>query len=126
MGPPTPAETTSTQLIGVVYINLVGMVGTHGAQLNVLLAPILWGALPTGTAVPYPESSDASTYAWLPNMRAGNALSTGKHPYPKPALAGIDLSCLAELIPLGWKHWIPTPLGWGPLCRENVPGALDQ
>ncbi|KAJ9065514.1 hypothetical protein DSO57_1018818 [Entomophthora muscae] len=29
------------------------------------LAPILWWALPTGPAVPCPESPNASTYAWF-------------------------------------------------------------
>ncbi|KAJ9087085.1 hypothetical protein DSO57_1036783 [Entomophthora muscae] len=30
------------------------------------LAPILWWALPTGPAVPRPESPNASAYSWLP------------------------------------------------------------
>ncbi|KAJ9064509.1 hypothetical protein DSO57_1029882 [Entomophthora muscae] len=32
------------------------------------LAPILWWALPTGLAAPRPESPNASTYAWLPDI----------------------------------------------------------
>ncbi|KAJ9053588.1 hypothetical protein DSO57_1022733 [Entomophthora muscae] len=30
------------------------------------LAPILWWALPAGSAAPHPELPNASTYDWLP------------------------------------------------------------
>ncbi|KAJ9070960.1 hypothetical protein DSO57_1002176 [Entomophthora muscae] len=50
----------STQLFGVLYITLMGMVDT-------MLAPILWWALPSGPAVFRPKPTNASTYAWLPD-----------------------------------------------------------
>ncbi|KAJ9073084.1 hypothetical protein DSO57_1020243 [Entomophthora muscae] len=34
------------------------------------LAPILWWALPTGPAVPRPESPNVSIYAWLPDNQS--------------------------------------------------------
>ncbi|KAJ9059130.1 hypothetical protein DSO57_1005633 [Entomophthora muscae] len=62
MDPLTSAKTTSTQLFGVLYITLTGM-----------LAPILWWAFPIGLAVPCPESPNAPTYAWLPD-KMGNLI----------------------------------------------------
>ncbi|KAJ9083599.1 hypothetical protein DSO57_1033074 [Entomophthora muscae] len=60
METPTTAETMTTQLFGVIYITLMGMVDT-------MLAPILWWALPSGLAVFCPKPTNASTYAWLPD-----------------------------------------------------------
>ncbi|KAJ9086879.1 hypothetical protein DSO57_1039021, partial [Entomophthora muscae] len=51
MKPFTATKTTSPQMFG--------------------LAPILWWALPTGPAVPRPDSPNASPYAWLPNSCDG-------------------------------------------------------
>ncbi|KAJ9069833.1 hypothetical protein DSO57_1014714 [Entomophthora muscae] len=77
MEPPTAAKTMSTQLFGVLYITLTGMVDTmvpnsgpwsllgQSVSYMIKLAPILWWALPTGLAVPRPESPSASAYAWL-------------------------------------------------------------
>ncbi|KAJ9060941.1 hypothetical protein DSO57_1025573 [Entomophthora muscae] len=79
MEPITTAETTSTQLFGVLYIILTGLMdfmvpnfrpwSLLGQFLSYIikLTPILWWALPTGPEVPRPESPNASTYAWLPD-----------------------------------------------------------
>ncbi|KAJ9053532.1 hypothetical protein DSO57_1023258 [Entomophthora muscae] len=74
----TASETTSTQLFGVLYITLTGMVDsmipTSGpwSLLGQSLAPILWWALPTGLAQPCPKTSNASTYAWFPDRINNN------------------------------------------------------
>ncbi|KAJ9082361.1 hypothetical protein DSO57_1005226 [Entomophthora muscae] len=79
METPTAAETTPSQLFGVLYITLTGMVDTmvpnsgpwsflgKSVSYIIKLAPILWWALPSGLAVFQPEPTKASTYAWLPN-----------------------------------------------------------
>ncbi|KAJ9056731.1 hypothetical protein DSO57_1029996 [Entomophthora muscae] len=86
METPTAAKTMSTQLFGVLYITLTGMVDTmvpnsgpwsllgQSVSYIIKLAPILWWALPSGPAVFCPEPTNASTYAWLPE--------TGGHTYP--------------------------------------------
>ncbi|KAJ9085872.1 hypothetical protein DSO57_1009712 [Entomophthora muscae] len=63
MKTPTAAKTTSTQLFGVLYITLTGMVDTmvpnsgpwsllgQSVSYIIKLAPILWWALPSGPAV---------------------------------------------------------------------------
>ncbi|KAJ9084486.1 hypothetical protein DSO57_1023948 [Entomophthora muscae] len=83
MEPSTDANTTSTQLFGVLYITLTELVDSMvpnsgpwsllGQSLSsiIKLAPILWWALPTGLAVPRPESPNASSYAWLPDILGG-------------------------------------------------------
>ncbi|KAJ9064538.1 hypothetical protein DSO57_1029550 [Entomophthora muscae] len=77
MKTPDAAETMSTQLFGVLYITLTGMIDTmvpnsgpwsllgQSVSYIIKLAPILWRALPSGLAVFYPKSTNASTYAWL-------------------------------------------------------------
>ncbi|KAJ9062999.1 hypothetical protein DSO57_1004631 [Entomophthora muscae] len=79
METPTAAETTFTQLFGVLYITLIGMMDSMiptsgpwsllGQSMSYIikLAPILWWALPTGSAQPHPELPNASTYAWFPD-----------------------------------------------------------
>ncbi|KAJ9064921.1 hypothetical protein DSO57_1025357 [Entomophthora muscae] len=74
----TTAETTSTQLFGVLYITLTGlmdsMVLTSGpwslfgqsVSYIINLAPNLWWASPTDPAVPCPAPPNASSYALLP------------------------------------------------------------
>ncbi|KAJ9088494.1 hypothetical protein DSO57_1022605 [Entomophthora muscae] len=74
------ANTTSTQLFGVLYITLTGMVDTmvpnsgpwsllgQSVSYIIKLAPILWLALPSGLAVFCPKPTNASTYAWLPEI----------------------------------------------------------
>ncbi|KAJ9058366.1 hypothetical protein DSO57_1013032 [Entomophthora muscae] len=81
METPTTAEITSTQLFGVLYITLKVMVETMvpnsgpwsllGKYVSYIikLAPILWWALPTDLAVPCPESPNAFSYAWLPDIK---------------------------------------------------------
>ncbi|KAJ9058410.1 hypothetical protein DSO57_1012440 [Entomophthora muscae] len=76
--PVTAAETTSTQLFGVLYITLTGLVDSmvlnsgawsllrQSVSYIIKLAPIIWWALPTGPVIPHPEPSNASPYAWLP------------------------------------------------------------
>ncbi|KAJ9085644.1 hypothetical protein DSO57_1012016 [Entomophthora muscae] len=87
MEPTTTANTTSTQLFGVIYINLTGLVDymvPNSSPWSLLgqflyyiikLAPILWWELPTGPVVLCPESPNASNYALLPENLA--ALSSG-------------------------------------------------
>ncbi|KAJ9068760.1 hypothetical protein DSO57_1025340 [Entomophthora muscae] len=77
METPAAAETMSNQLFGVLYITLTGMVDTmvpnsgpwsflgKSVSYIIKLAPILWWALPSGPAVFCPDSTNASTYAWL-------------------------------------------------------------
>ncbi|KAJ9080815.1 hypothetical protein DSO57_1020940 [Entomophthora muscae] len=79
MEPTAAAVTMSTQLFGVLYITLTGMIDTvvpnsgpwsllgQSVSYIIKLAPILWWALPTGLATPRPELHNASTYAWLPD-----------------------------------------------------------
>ncbi|KAJ9078660.1 Cbx7p [Entomophthora muscae] len=78
---PTAAKTTSTQLFGVLYITLMGMIGTmllnsgpwsflgQSVYYIIKLAPILWWALPSGPAVFCPKPTNASTYAWLSDTK---------------------------------------------------------
>ncbi|KAJ9054119.1 hypothetical protein DSO57_1017932 [Entomophthora muscae] len=76
--PTADAKTTSTQLFGVLYITLTGLVdfvvpnsgpwSLLGQSISYIinLAPILWWALPAVLAAPHPEPHNASTYDWLP------------------------------------------------------------
>ncbi|KAJ9054402.1 hypothetical protein DSO57_1015031 [Entomophthora muscae] len=71
--PTAAAKTTSTQLFGVLYITLKGLVDSvvpnsrPWSLLSRSLAPILWWALPAGLAAPHPELPNDSTYDWLPD-----------------------------------------------------------
>ncbi|KAJ9068193.1 hypothetical protein DSO57_1031134 [Entomophthora muscae] len=77
--PSAVAETTSTQLFGVLYITLTGLVDSVvpnsgpwsllGRSVSCInkLAPILWWALPAVSAAPHPKLPNASTYDWLPD-----------------------------------------------------------
>ncbi|KAJ9073599.1 hypothetical protein DSO57_1014585 [Entomophthora muscae] len=77
MESPTAAKTTSTQLFGVLYITLTGMIDTmvpnsglwslleQSVSYIIKLAPILWWALPSGPVVFQPKPINVSTYAWL-------------------------------------------------------------
>ncbi|KAJ9067879.1 hypothetical protein DSO57_1034582 [Entomophthora muscae] len=76
--PTAAAKTTSTQLFGVLYITLTGLVDSmvpnsgpwsllgQSVSYIIKLAPILWWALPASLAVPHPELPKASSYNWLP------------------------------------------------------------
>ncbi|KAJ9061891.1 hypothetical protein DSO57_1016128 [Entomophthora muscae] len=98
--PTTAAKTTSTQLFGVLYITLTGLVDSmvpnsgpwsllgQSVSYIIKLAPILWWALPTGLAAPHPELPNASTYDWLPDTDNGSA--RGMFPSPKPELSGLE------------------------------------
>ncbi|KAJ9078327.1 hypothetical protein DSO57_1007624 [Entomophthora muscae] len=78
--PTAAAKTTSTQLFGVLYITLTGLVDSvvpnsgpwsllgRSVSYIIKLAPILWWALPAGLAAPHPKPYNASTYDWLPDM----------------------------------------------------------
>ncbi|KAJ9079369.1 hypothetical protein DSO57_1036085 [Entomophthora muscae] len=71
-------ESTSTQIFGVMYITLTGlidsMVPTSGPwailgkllSYIVKLAPILWWALPAGPAGRLPTSSQETPAGWIP------------------------------------------------------------
>ncbi|KAJ9056188.1 hypothetical protein DSO57_1035752 [Entomophthora muscae] len=77
--PTAAAKTTSTQLFGVLYITLTGLVDSvvpnsgpwsllgQSVSYIIKLAPILWWALPAGSAAPHPKPPNASTYDWLPD-----------------------------------------------------------
>ncbi|KAJ9048255.1 hypothetical protein DSO57_1036827 [Entomophthora muscae] len=81
MEPTTATKTTSTQLFGVLYITLTGLVDSVvpnsgpwsllGQSLSYIikLEPILWWALPAGSTAPHPEPLNASTYDWLPDIQ---------------------------------------------------------
>ncbi|KAJ9070575.1 hypothetical protein DSO57_1006625 [Entomophthora muscae] len=85
MEPTTTAETTSTQLFRVLYITLTGLVDSmvpncapwsllgQSVSYIIKLELILWWALPTGPAVLCPESTNASTYTWLPDINLNNS-----------------------------------------------------
>ncbi|KAJ9053187.1 hypothetical protein DSO57_1026665 [Entomophthora muscae] len=76
----------STQLFGVLYITLTGLVDSmvpnsrswsllgQSVYYIIKLAPILWWASPTGLAAPCPELPSASTYAWLPETKTYTVL----------------------------------------------------
>ncbi|KAJ9076658.1 hypothetical protein DSO57_1023986 [Entomophthora muscae] len=108
MKTPTAAETKSTQLFGVLYITLTGMVDTmvlnsgpwsllgQSVSYIIKLAPILWWALPSGPAVFRPKPTNASTYAWLPEIYLGfilwipiseNTQTLDLHQWPPPRLS---------------------------------------
>ncbi|KAJ9081533.1 hypothetical protein DSO57_1013665 [Entomophthora muscae] len=84
METPTAAKATSTQLFGVLYITLIGMVNTmmpnsgpwsllgQSVSYIIKLTPILWWALPSGLAIFQPKPTNASTYAWLPDTYLQN------------------------------------------------------
>ncbi|KAJ9074801.1 hypothetical protein DSO57_1002648 [Entomophthora muscae] len=78
--PTTAAEATSTQMFGAIYITLTGLVDSmvpnsgpwsllgQSVSYIIKLAPILWWALPAGSAAPHPELPNASTYEWFPDI----------------------------------------------------------
>ncbi|KAJ9090370.1 hypothetical protein DSO57_1003106 [Entomophthora muscae] len=80
--PTAAAETTSTQLFGVLYITLTGLVDStvpnsgpwsllgQSSSYIIKLAPILWWALPAGLTTPHPKPPNASTYDWLSDNKA--------------------------------------------------------
>ncbi|KAJ9085290.1 hypothetical protein DSO57_1015494 [Entomophthora muscae] len=100
----TTAESTSIQLLGVLYIILTGlvnsMVPTNGpwALLRkslshiVNLAPILWWALLTGPVVRLPTSSPEPATDWLPG--------TDKHKCLDNYYTATFNSILLHLMPL--------------------------
>ncbi|KAJ9090224.1 hypothetical protein DSO57_1004479 [Entomophthora muscae] len=95
MGTPAAAKATSTQLFGVLYITLTGMVDTmvpnsgpwsllgQSVSYIIKLAPILWWALPSGLAVFCPESTNAYTYVWLPDIQANLIIKQSKSEFFK-------------------------------------------
>ncbi|KAJ9090024.1 hypothetical protein DSO57_1006726 [Entomophthora muscae] len=95
--PATAAKTMSTKMFRVLYITLAGLVDSMvpnskpwsllGRFLSYIikLGPILWWALPTGLAVPRPESPNASTYAWLLDIvKQILSLPTSTWSFPTP------------------------------------------
>ncbi|KAJ9064112.1 hypothetical protein DSO57_1033771 [Entomophthora muscae] len=75
--PTAAAETTTTQLFGVLYITLTELLDSMapnsgpwsllGQSISYIikLALILWWALPAGLAAPHPEPPNSSTYDWI-------------------------------------------------------------
>ncbi|KAJ9090037.1 hypothetical protein DSO57_1006737 [Entomophthora muscae] len=53
-------ESTSTQIFGVMYITLTGLIDS-------MLALILWWALPAGPAGRPPVSSQETPTGWIPD-----------------------------------------------------------
>ncbi|KAJ9048058.1 hypothetical protein DSO57_1038743 [Entomophthora muscae] len=65
--PTAAAKTTSTQLFGVLYITLTGLVDSVVPNSGPwYLLGRSW-VLPAGLAAPHPEPPNASTYDWLPD-----------------------------------------------------------
>ncbi|KAJ9049318.1 hypothetical protein DSO57_1025740 [Entomophthora muscae] len=89
--PTAAAKTPSTQLFGVLYITLTGLVDSvvpnsgpwsilrQSVSYIIKLAPILWWALPAGLTAPHPKLPNASTYNWLPDT-ARNLTRSLTHP----------------------------------------------
>ncbi|KAJ9059333.1 hypothetical protein DSO57_1003535 [Entomophthora muscae] len=78
--PIAASQTTSTQLFGVLYITLTGLVNSmvpnsgpwsllgQSVSYIIKLVPILWWALPASSAAPHPKPPNASTYDWFPDI----------------------------------------------------------
>ncbi|KAJ9066980.1 hypothetical protein DSO57_1004079 [Entomophthora muscae] len=64
-------ESTSTQIFGVMYIILTGMIDS-------MLAPILWWALPAGPAGCLPAISQEPPTGWIPDTKA-NLINSDKN-----------------------------------------------
>ncbi|KAJ9073256.1 hypothetical protein DSO57_1018416 [Entomophthora muscae] len=81
-------ESTSTQIFGVMYITLTGLIDSMvsasgpwtllGKLLSyiVKLAPILWWALPAGPAGCLPASSQEPPTGWIPDMHLHSLLNS--------------------------------------------------
>ncbi|KAJ9074084.1 hypothetical protein DSO57_1009680 [Entomophthora muscae] len=108
---PPAAKTTSTQLFGVLYITLTGLVDSmvpnsgpwsllrQSVSYIIKLAPILWWALPSGLAAPHPEPPNASAYDWIPDS-IGNNMSL-------PILGVLQQSLGLLVLGLGLLHFAP-------------------
>ncbi|KAJ9076895.1 hypothetical protein DSO57_1021972 [Entomophthora muscae] len=117
MKPATAAETTSTQLFGVLYITLTGLVdsmvpnsGTwsllgQSVSYIINLASILWWALPTGPTVPCPEPPNASLYAWLPDTQANRHIE-----HLNDSLVQLITKISQEHPNTAWTEHLPTAL----------------
>ncbi|KAJ9081957.1 hypothetical protein DSO57_1009413 [Entomophthora muscae] len=80
----TANESTSTQIFGVMYITLTGLIDSMvpvsrlwalmGKSISYIvnLAPILWWALPAGPVGCLPASSQEPPTGWFPDTRADN------------------------------------------------------
>ncbi|KAJ9066621.1 hypothetical protein DSO57_1007696 [Entomophthora muscae] len=80
----TTNESTSTQIFGVMYITLTGLIDSMvpvsgpwavlGKLLSyiVKLAPILWWALSAGPAGRLPASSQEPPIGWIPDRHGGH------------------------------------------------------
>ncbi|KAJ9052125.1 hypothetical protein DSO57_1037313 [Entomophthora muscae] len=74
-------ESTSTQVFGVMYITLTGLIDSmvptsrpwadlgKSLSYNVKLAPILWWALPAGPAGRLLASSQEPPTSWIPDAK---------------------------------------------------------
>ncbi|KAJ9054067.1 hypothetical protein DSO57_1018483 [Entomophthora muscae] len=86
MKPTAAAKTPSTQLFGVLYITLAGLVDFvvpnsrpcsilgQSVSYIIKLAPILWWALPAGSTAPHPKPPNASTFDQLPDRYVNDFL----------------------------------------------------
>ncbi|KAJ9064530.1 hypothetical protein DSO57_1029546 [Entomophthora muscae] len=128
MKTPNAAETMSTQLFGVLYITLTGMVDTMvpnsgpwsflGQSISYIikLAPILWWTLPSGLAIFCPEPTNASNYAWLPERKRHDTSCAMKNPWENStALHNHKASLMTLIAALDnelWllKVWLPAKL----------------
>ncbi|KAJ9076659.1 hypothetical protein DSO57_1023987 [Entomophthora muscae] len=79
--PAAPGESTSTQIFGVLYITLMGLIDSmvpssgpwaileRSLSYIVKLAPILWWALSSGLVGCLPASSLEPTTGWIPGSQ---------------------------------------------------------
>ncbi|KAJ9048848.1 hypothetical protein DSO57_1030679 [Entomophthora muscae] len=114
---PAAAKATSTQLFGVLYITLTGLVDSVvpnsgpwsllGRSLSyiIILAPILWWALPASLTTLHPKPPNASTYDWLPDMMALPPPSSDPQDEPKE---------------YSKKFKASGNMDWDPLANHNI------
>ncbi|KAJ9072267.1 hypothetical protein DSO57_1029341 [Entomophthora muscae] len=133
--PPAAAETTSTQLFGVLYITLTGLVDSmvpnsgpwsflgQSTSYIIKLAPILWWALPTGLAVPHPKLPNASAYDWLPDnkdLEAAFATLAQHKLLAKPSKCQFFPGAAVLLRPHSLKRWHYTQQSEDPGHLQNA------
>ncbi|KAJ9058317.1 hypothetical protein DSO57_1013576 [Entomophthora muscae] len=110
--PTAAAKITSTQLFGVLYITLTGLVDSmvpnsgpwsllgQSVSYIIKLASILWWALSASLAAPHPKCPNASTYDWLPDTH-----TAGKRP-PHWALVGFLVTSPQSVSWVIARYWL--------------------
>ncbi|KAJ9078655.1 hypothetical protein DSO57_1004612 [Entomophthora muscae] len=117
--PTAAAETTSTQLFGVLYITLTGLVDSmvpNSGPWSLLrqyisyiikLAPILWWALLASSAAPHPKLPNASTYDWIPDKNNPQAVGPVKATLAAMKLPPAHKNYVLAALPGGGKSPLP-------------------